>query len=81
MGAQAAVDAIAHVEGCITPFPGGIVASGSKVGSKYKFMKTSTNELMAPSLKGKVASALPAEAKAAYEVVIDGVDELQLERQ
>ncbi len=75
MGAQAAVDAIAHVEGCITPFPGGIVASGSKVGSKYKFMKASTNELMAPSLKGKVASSLPAEVKAAYEVVIDGVDE------
>lgn len=75
MAAQAAVDAIAHVEGCITPFPGGIVASGSKVGSKYKFMKASTNEKMAPSLKGKVESQLPPEAKAAYEIVIDGVDE------
>jgi formylmethanofuran--tetrahydromethanopterin N-formyltransferase len=38
-------------------------------------MKASTNEKMAPSLKGKVESQLPAEAKAAYEVVIDGVDE------
>ena len=75
MAAQAAVDAIAHVEGCITPFPGGIVASGSKVGSKYKFMKASTNEKMAPSLKGKVETQLPPEAKAAYEIVIDGVDE------
>lgn len=75
MAAQAAVDAISRVEGCITPFPGGIVASGSKVGSKYKFMKASTNEKMAPSLKGKVESQLPPEAKAAYEVVIDGIDE------
>ena len=75
MAAQAAVDAIAHVEGCITPFPGGIVASGSKVGSRYKFMKASTNEKMAPSLKGKVESQLPPEAKAAYEIVIDGIDE------
>ncbi len=57
LAAQAAVDAIAHVEGCITPFPGGIVASGSKVGSQYKFMKASTNEKMSPSLKGKVASS------------------------
>ncbi|MDO9325378.1 MAG: formylmethanofuran--tetrahydromethanopterin N-formyltransferase, partial [Methanoregula sp.] len=45
MGAQASVDAIAKVPGTITSFPGGIVASGSKVGSlKYKFMPASTNE-------------------------------------
>jgi formylmethanofuran--tetrahydromethanopterin N-formyltransferase len=76
LGAQAAVDAIAHVEGCITPFPGGIVASGSKVGSKYKFMKASTNERMAPTLRSKVPDTqLPPNVNAAYEVVIDGVDE------
>jgi formylmethanofuran--tetrahydromethanopterin N-formyltransferase len=76
IAAQAAVDAIAHVEGCITPFPGGIVASGSKVGSKYKFMKASTNEKMAPTLKAKVPDTqLPANVNAAYEVVIDGLDE------
>lgn len=76
MAAQAAVDAISHVEGCITPFPGGIVASGSKVGSRYKFMKASTNEKMAPTLKGKVPETqLPANVNAAYEIVIDGIDE------
>ena len=49
MGAQAASDAIAGVKGVITSFPGGIVASGSKVGSlKYKFMTASTNEKVLP---------------------------------
>ncbi|WP_424357235.1 formylmethanofuran--tetrahydromethanopterin N-formyltransferase [Methanocella sp. MCL-LM] len=78
MGAQAAVDAINQVEGCIMPFPGGIVASGSKVGSlKYsKFMKASTNHKMAPTLKSKVEDTqMPANVNAAYEIVIDGIDE------
>src|SRR5712691_6107857 len=34
--AQAAVAAIRQVPGVILPFPGGIVRSGSKVGSRYK---------------------------------------------
>ncbi len=77
IAAQAAVDAINQVEGCIMPFPGGIVASGSKVGSnKYsKFMKASTNEKMCPSLKSKVESQLPANVNGVYEIVIDGIDE------
>ncbi|MCK8517960.1 formylmethanofuran--tetrahydromethanopterin N-formyltransferase [Methanoculleus sp. 7T] len=75
--AQAAVDAISCVCGVITPFPGGIVASGSKVGSKkYKFMGASTNEAYCPTLKGKVeGSKVPEGVKAIYEIVIDGVDE------
>ncbi len=77
MGAQAAVDAISGVCGVITPFPGGIVASGSKVGSKkYKFMPASTNEAYCPTLKGKVENSnVPDGVKAIYEIVIDGVDE------
>ena len=77
IAAQAAVDAINQVEGCIMPFPGGIVASGSKVGSnKYsKFMKASTNEKMCPTLKTKVESQLPANVFGVYEIVIDGIDE------
>jgi formylmethanofuran--tetrahydromethanopterin N-formyltransferase len=77
MGAQAAVDAIDKVPGTITSFPGGIVASGSKVGSlKYKFMKASTNEKYCPTLREKVAdSKVPAGVKAIYEIVIDGLDE------
>ena len=76
MGAKAAVDAIADVPGVITPFPGGIVASGSKVGSKYKFMNASTNEAYCPTLREKVPdSKVPANVKALYEIVIDGVNE------
>jgi len=77
MGARAAADAIERVPGTITSFPGGIVASGSKVGSlKYKFMVASTNEKYCPTLREKVAdSKIPAGIKAVYEIVIDGVDE------
>jgi formylmethanofuran--tetrahydromethanopterin N-formyltransferase len=77
MGARAAADAIDKVPGTITSFPGGIVASGSKVGSlKYKFMVASTNEKYCPTLREKVPdSKIPAGIKAVYEIVIDGVDE------
>jgi formylmethanofuran--tetrahydromethanopterin N-formyltransferase len=77
MGAQAAVDAIARVPGTITSFPGGVVASGSKVGSlKYKFMPASTNEKYCPTLREKVSdSKVPAGIKGVYEIVIDGIDE------
>ncbi|KUG19464.1 formylmethanofuran--tetrahydromethanopterin n-formyltransferase [hydrocarbon metagenome] len=77
MGAQAAVDAISGVCGVITPFPGGIVASGSKVGSKkYKFIPASTNEAYCPTLKDKVeGSKVPDGVRAIYEIVIDGVNE------
>ena len=77
MGSQAAVDAIAKVPGTITSFPGGIVASGSKVGSlKYKFMPASTNEKYCPTLREKVPdSKIPAGIKGVYEIVIDGIDE------
>ena len=77
MGAQAAVDAIANMPGTITSFPGGIVASGSKVGSlKYKFMIASTNEKYCPTLREKVPDTkIPAGIKAVYEIVIDGIDE------
>ncbi len=76
IGAQAAVDAISGVCGVITPFPGGIVSSGSKVGSKYKFMVASTNEAYCPTLKDQVeGSKVPEGVNALYEIVIDGVDE------
>lgn len=76
VGAEVAVDAIGNVEGTITPFPGGIVASGSKVGSnKYKFMSATTNEKFCPSLCEEVESDIPADVKGIYEIVIDGVGE------
>jgi formylmethanofuran--tetrahydromethanopterin N-formyltransferase len=72
--AQAAVTAIRQVRGVILPFPGGIVRSGSKVGSKYKKLRASTNDAFCPTLRGQVKSALPEGVNAVYEIVIDGVD-------
>ena len=77
LAADAAVDAIEAVPGAITPFPGGIVASGSKVGStKYKFLGASTNEKMCVTLKDDVEGCqIPENVNGVYEIVIDGVDE------
>ena len=77
LAADAAVDAIGAVTGAITPFPGGIVASGSKVGSnKYKFLGASTNEKMCVTLKDEVEGCqIPENVNGVYEIVIDGVDE------
>ncbi|HMC66690.1 MAG TPA: formylmethanofuran--tetrahydromethanopterin N-formyltransferase [Gemmataceae bacterium] len=72
--AEAAVAAIRNVPGVIMPFPGGIVRSGSKVASKYKKLRASTNDAYCPTLRGMVKSALPEGANAVYEIVIDGLD-------
>jgi formylmethanofuran--tetrahydromethanopterin N-formyltransferase len=78
--AEAAVDAIAELEGTITPFPGGIVASGSKSGAnKYKFLKATANEKFCPSIKDKVENTeIPADVNAVYEIVINGLDEASI---
>lgn len=72
--AEAAVEAIRQVPGVIMPFPGGIVRSGSKVGSRYKKLRASTNDAYCPTLRGLVKTALPPEANAVYEIVMDGLD-------
>jgi formylmethanofuran--tetrahydromethanopterin N-formyltransferase len=72
--AEAAVVAIRRIAGIILPFPGGIVRSGSKVGSRYKKLRASTNDAYCPTLRGVVKTALPEGANAVYEIVIDGVD-------
>jgi formylmethanofuran--tetrahydromethanopterin N-formyltransferase len=72
--AEAAVAAMRRVPGVILPFPGGVVRSGSKVGSRYKKLRASTNDAYCPTLRGQVASALPEGANAVYEIVIDGLD-------
>lgn len=72
--AEAAAEAIRSVPGVILPFPGGVVRSGSKVGSRYKQLRASTNDAYCPTLRGMVASALPEGVQAVYEIVIDGLD-------
>ncbi len=78
--AEVAVDAIAELEGTITPFPGGIVASGSKSGAnKYKFLKATTNEKFCPSIKHKIEDTeIPADVNSVYEIVINGLDEVSV---
>jgi formylmethanofuran--tetrahydromethanopterin N-formyltransferase len=72
--AEAAVTAIKQVPGVILPFPGGVVRSGSKISSRYKKLKASTNDAYCPTLRGVVKSELPEGAGAVYEIVIDGID-------
>lgn len=72
--AEAAVAAIRTEGDVALPFPGGIVRSGSKVGSKsYASLKASTNDAYCPTLRAIVPSALPADCRAVYEIVIDGL--------
>ena len=73
--ARRAVDAIHAVPGTIAPFPGGVVRSGSKVGSRYEGLRASTNDAFCPGLVGRVDTSLAADIACALEIVIDGVDE------
>ncbi len=72
--AEAAAEAMRGVAGVILPFPGGVVRSGSKVGSRYKKLRASTNDAFCPTLRGNTKTALPEGVNAVYEIVIDGVD-------
>lgn len=71
--AETAVAAMAKLADVIMPFPGGVVRSGSKVGSKYRGVIASTNEAFAPTLRGAAATALDADIACVLEIVIDGL--------
>jgi formylmethanofuran--tetrahydromethanopterin N-formyltransferase len=71
--AEAAAAAIHKVPDVIAPFPGGVVRSGSKVGSKYKGVPASTNDAFCPTLRGAVQSALDPDTKCVLEIVVDGL--------
>ncbi|MGA9136703.1 MAG: formylmethanofuran--tetrahydromethanopterin N-formyltransferase [Methylovirgula sp.] len=73
--AEAAIEAMQEVRDAIMPFPGGIVRSGSKVGSKYKALHASTNDAFCPSLRGAVKTALDDDIGCVLEIVIDGLTE------
>ena len=73
--AEAAADAMASQPGTILPFPGGVVRSGSKVGSRrIKSMIASTNDAYCPTLRAITKSALPDEVNSVLEIVVNGVD-------
>ncbi len=74
--AETAVAAMRQLSGVIMPFPGGVVRSGSKVGSKYPALGASTNDAFCPSLLGLAPhSELTPETRCVMEIVIDGLTE------
>jgi len=74
--AEVGVAAIRKCPGVIMPFPGGIAGSGSKAGSKYKFMLASTYEAYCPLLADnpKTKSKLPEGVASVMEIIINGRD-------
>ena len=70
---EAAIEAMKAIPNVIMPFPGGVVRSGSKVGSKYPKMFASTNDAFCPTLKGMVKSELDMDIESVMEIVIDGL--------
>lgn len=75
---EAAVEAISRVPGVIAPFPGGVVRSGSKVGSKYKALPASTNDAFCPTLRGVAKTELSQDVDAVLEIVIDAVTDADM---
>jgi formylmethanofuran--tetrahydromethanopterin N-formyltransferase len=73
VAAEVAADAMRQVPDVILPFPGGIVRSGSKVGSRYKKLKASTNDAYCPTLRGATPLEIPDAVGCVYEIVIDGL--------
>ncbi len=73
---RAAVKAISRILGAGTTFPGGIVGSGSKIGSRYPFLTASTNHRFCPTIKGLVSDTeLTGEVGSVLEIVVNGIDE------
>ncbi len=70
---EAAVVAMRRLPNVILPFPGGVVRSGSKVGSKYKALMASTNQAFCPTLRGATASNLSSEVRSVMEIVVNGL--------
>jgi formylmethanofuran--tetrahydromethanopterin N-formyltransferase len=73
--ARRASQAIAEVPDVITPFPGGVVSCGSKIGSRYPGLQVSSNEVFSPTLRSRVATQLHAGVNSVLEIVIDGLSE------
>ena len=72
--AERGVEAMRAVPSTILPFPGGVVRSGSKVGSRAYDMKATTNERYCPTLRALADdTALPEEVGSVLEIVVNGL--------
>ena len=76
LAAERAANAAQAVPGVILPFPGGVAASGSKAGSRYKFSVASTYEAYCPTLRDKLGdeSRVPEGVGSIMEIIINGHD-------
>ncbi len=74
--AERAEIAVRQTPGVMTPFPGGIAASGSKAGSRYRFAVASTYAEFCPTLRDKLGakSKLPQGVGSVMEIIINGHD-------
>ena len=77
---EAAIEMMRKIPNVIMPFPGGVVRSGSKVGSKYKTLNASTNDAFCPTLKGQTNTELSPEIESVMEIVIDGLTEEDIKK-
>ena len=77
---EAAIEAMQQQADIIMPFPGGVVRSGSKVGSKYKALNASTNDAFCPTLKGQTQTELSTNIASVMEIVIDGLSKEAIDK-
>ncbi len=77
---EAAIEEMRKLPNVIMPFPGGVVRSGSKVGSKYPALGASTNDAFCPTLKGMTKTELPADCESVMEIVIDGLTKEDIDK-
>lgn len=77
---EVAVEAMKKIPNVIMPFPGGVVRSGSKVGSRYKALNASTNDAFCPTLKGQTQTELSPEIESVMEIVIDGLTDADIRK-
>lgn len=78
--AEASAEAMRRSGGVILPFPGGIVRSGSKVGSKYKMLRASTCHNCCPTLRYRDDTRVPEGANCVYELVLCGAKQADIRR-
>lgn len=74
LAAERGSAAASEIPGVILPFPGGIAASGSKAGSRYKFSIASTYEAYCPTLRDKLGerSRVPEGVASVMEIILNG---------
>ena len=78
---EAAIEEMKKIPNVIMPFPGGVVRSGSKVGSKYKTLGASTNDAFCPTLKGSTKKTdLSPNIESVLEIVIDGLTKEDIDK-